>query len=210
MSRLFRLYEQQLKVRPKLTNSIMTGALFGIGDVSAQLFFPTSPELPPSAQDIGSSTPSYDIPRTMRAVVYGSMIFSFIGDKWYRILNSKVRIKGLNPTDWRNMVLKVGVDQLGFAPLGLPFYFGCMSLLEGKGLGAAQEKIKLQWWDTLKTNWCVWPMFQLINFSLVPVQHRLLAANVVAIFWNTFLSYTNSQITSKDHRLTVQYPPTVQ
>lgn len=202
------MYEHQLKVRPKLTNAIMTGSLFGIGDVSAQLFFPNSPQLPPSVQDI-EAKPSYDIPRTVRAVVYGSMIFSFIGDKWYRVLNSKVRIKGRKPNDWANMVLKVGVDQLGFAPLGLPFYFGCMSLLEGKGLGAAKEKIQLQWWDTLLTNWCVWPMFQLINFSLVPVQHRLLAANVVAIFWNTFLSYTNSQMDSQ-HKLAVQYPPTVQ
>lgn len=209
MSKLFRLYEHQLKIRPKLTNAIMTGALFGIGDIGAQVFFPKSSNQPPTAQDIKYTEPSYDIPRTVRAVVYGSMIFSFIGDKWYRILN-KVQLKGRNPTGWANMALKVGVDQLGFAPLGLPFYFGCMSLLEGKGLCAAREKIKSQWWDTLKTNWCIWPIFQLANFSLVPVQHRLLAANVVAIFWNTFLSYSNSQIGPEDHMLTIQYPPTVQ
>lgn len=210
MIRLFQLYEHQLKVRPKLTNSIMTGALFGIGDVSAQLLFPSGPDtLPPSAQTNDVKRGRYDIPRTVRAVVYGSMIFSFIGDRWYRFL-TKVKFSNKPAKHWSNMVLRVCVDQLGFAPLGLPFYFGCMSLLEGHGLGAAREKIKLQWWDTLKTNWCVWPLFQMVNFSLVPLQHRLLAANVVAIFWNTFLSYTNSQIPVGGHKLTIQYPPTVQ
>ena len=57
----------------------MTGVLFGVGDVSAQFLFPTS-----------KLDKSYDYKRTARAVIYGSLIFSFIGDKWYKILNNNI------------------------------------------------------------------------------------------------------------------------
>ena len=196
--RLLHLYEASLKRRPKTTNAIMTGALFGIGDVSAQLLFPTS-----------KIDKGYDYKRTARAVVYGSLIFSFIGDKWYKILNNRIYMGNKPQYHWSNMVLRVAVDQLAFAPLGLPFYFTCMSIMEGRSFDVAKLKIKEQWWPTLLTNWAVWPVFQAVNFSVVPLQHRLLAVNVVAIFWNTYLSYKNSKVT-EEYKVPVHYPPVVE
>ena len=34
----------------------------------------------------------------------------------------------------------------------------------------------------------VWPPLQLINFTFVPLQYRVLYVNVANLFWNTFLS----------------------
>lgn len=212
MSKILNFYLNSLSKRPKTTNAIMTGTLFGLGDVSAQLLFshsehPVKEGIESSPGKILTQVKNYDFPRTARAVIYGSLIFSFIGDKWYKILRYKVRIPNKESSDWTNRLLRVSVDQLGFAPLALPFYFGCMTAMEGYSIDIAEKKIKDQWWSTLKTNWTVWPLFQAINFSFVPLQHQLLAVNVVAIFWNTYLSYKNSITTSEAEKRPVHYPP---
>lgn len=215
MSKILNFYLNSLSKRPKTTNAIMTGSLFGLGDVSAQLFFshseyPVEKGTGTSSASIVSTVKNYDFPRTARAVVYGSLIFSFIGDKWYKILRYKVKLPNKSSSDWTNRLLRVSVDQLAFAPLSLPFYFGCMATMEGKSVEVAKKKINDQWWSTLKTNWTVWPLFQAINFSFVPVQHQLLAVNMVAIFWNTYLSYKNSITTTESEKRPVHYPPVVE
>ncbi|SCU97860.1 LAFA_0G13806g1_1 [Lachancea sp. 'fantastica'] len=206
MSSFLNFYAASLKKNPKTTNAIMTGSLFGLGDALAQICFP-NPQAKATSVNGENSPAGYDIARTVRAVTYGSLIFSFIGDKWFRTLNGKVKFANKPANHWSNLALRVGVDQLLFAPSCIPFYFGVLTLMEGQSLQHADQKIRAVWWDILKTNWMVWPAFQLVNFSLVPVQHRLLAVNVLAIFWNTFLSYRNSEASHKDNQLPVEYPP---
>lgn len=69
-------------------------------------------------------------------------------------------------------------------------FLGSMAKLEGTD---AQKRIEKTWWPALKANWMVWPAVQTINFAVVPLQFRLLFANVVAIGWNCYLSWINSQ-----------------
>lgn len=198
MSKILGVYEGLLKTHPKKTNAIMTGTLFGLGDVIAQLGFPQK----------GSNT-KYDFARTARSVIYGSMIFSFVGDRWFKFLSNKVSLPNRPNGHWTNTLFRVGVDQVTFAPTSIPFYFGCLTLMEGKTLEDAKKKINDRWWETLRANWAVWPAFQCFNFTFVPLQHRLLAVNAIAIFWNTFLSYKNSLATSSEHKTPVYSPPIV-
>ncbi|SCV04897.1 LANO_0G13828g1_1 [Lachancea nothofagi CBS 11611] len=206
MSAFLNFYATSLKKNPKTTNAIMTGSLFGLGDAIAQVSFPTQ-KADPTKPNGKSDSRGYDIARTVRAITYGSLIFSFIGDKWFKTLNGKVKFANKPANHWSNLLLRVGTDQLLFAPACIPFYFGVLTLMEGESLQKADQKIRAVWWDILKTNWMVWPAFQLVNFSLVPLQHRLLAVNMLAIFWNTFLSFRNSEASNKDHQLPVEYPP---
>lgn len=188
-----------MRKHPKKTNAVMTGSLFGAGDIIAQIFFPSK-----------EGDGKYDYMRTTRSVVYGSMVFSFIGDKWFRFVNNKLVLPRTAPSHWTNTIYRVTVDQLLFAPALIPLYFGSLTLMEGKSLSVAKHKIDERWWETLRNSWFVWPPFQLLNFSLVPVQHRLLAANCLAIFWNTYLSYKNSVALSEDDKVKVNYPPIVE
>jgi len=194
MSKVLSLYTNSLKRNPKITNSLMTGFLFGSGDIIAQSLSPKEIK--------------YDYGRTLRAVIYGSCIFSFIGDKWYKVL-SKIKFPGSpmgNPKadSIRNGFLKMSVDQLGFAPIGIPLYYSIMTLMENQSIDGISEKLKENWLPTLKVNWMVWPIFQIFNLTLIPVQHQLLCVNVVSIFWNTYLSMRNAQ---KGEDLPVHSPP---
>ena len=47
------------------------------------------------------------------------------------------------------------------------------------------------WWEAVKMNWYMWIPAQMINFALVPLQFRVLFSNVVALAWNTYLSWAS-------------------
>lgn len=102
----------------------------------------------------------------------------------------------------------MAVDQCLFAPTNLLMFLSTMSVLEGSD---PREKLKRTYAPTMATNWAVWPWVQAINFKLVPLEHRLLFVNVIALGehrssgvwgmqkvayplsgWNCYLSYQNS------------------
>lgn len=43
------------------------------------------------------------------------------------------------------------------------------------------EKLRSSYTSTLLTNWMVWPAVQLVNFKLVPLNHRLLVVNLISL-----------------------------
>lgn len=182
MAVLFAKYSSLLARRPLLTNVISTGVLFGTGDVLAQEIAP-------------EKSHRYDWARTCRAMIYGAVCFAPIGDRWMRFLATiKAPVnRSMDPPKLAiyDTVTRVAVDQLGFAPLlAIPMYYSVMTVLEGQGdIGTvAAHKIERNWWPTLRANWTVWPAFQALNFSVVPVRFRLLLVNVFSIGWNCFLS----------------------
>ena len=69
-------------------------------------------------------------------------------------------------------------------------FLSSMATMEGN---SAIQKLDTTWWPTLQTNWMVWPFVQMINFTFLPLQHRVLFANVISIGWNSYLSWVNSQ-----------------
>lgn len=80
-------------------------------------------------------------------------------------------------------------DQGIFAPTFIGVFLSSMAVLEG---GSVREKLDRSYKDALLTNWAIWPFVQMVNFKLVPLQHRLLFVNVISIGWNCYLSFLNS------------------
>lgn len=181
-------YNQLLLRKPLVTNMLTTGFLFGSGDFMAQKFFSVP-------------TTSYDYLRTIKAVVYGGIVFAPIGDKWYKLLNrikfpisrsTRANLSGSKKELILDTSIRVATDQLIFAPfIGIPMYYTVMAFWEFKPdpISEIRAKLRDNLWDTLTTNWLVWPLFQVFNFGLVPVQFRLLTVNVISIGWNCYLSY---------------------
>lgn len=147
------------------------GVLFATGDTIAQQF----------VEKRGSR---HDIPRTLRLGLYGGAVFSPLASIWFGRVLEKVKFQ----SNAANIATKVALDQGIASPCFVALFFGVTTLMNGGSANDAKNKIRENWWETLKTAWGVWIPVQGLNMALVPPSQRLLFVNVVSIFWNTFLS----------------------
>lgn len=72
----------------------------------------------------------------------------------------------------------------------ISIFLSSMATMEGSSVKKRLDKL---WWPALQTNWMVWPAVQVINFTYVPLIHRVLFANIISIGWNCYLSWINTQ-----------------
>ncbi|XP_057600294.1 peroxisomal membrane protein 2 isoform X2 [Hippopotamus amphibius kiboko] len=85
-------------------------------------------------------------------------------------------------------VKRLLLDRLLFAPAFLWLFFLIMNFLEGKDAATFATKIRRGFWPALQMNWRVWTPLQFINVNYVPLQFRVLFANLVALFWYAYLA----------------------
>ncbi|KAF8956425.1 hypothetical protein BDZ97DRAFT_1925524 [Flammula alnicola] len=173
MAHLLRSYNAVLLRRPMLTQCITAAVLFGAGDVVAQ-------------QGIEGKGKKHDFARTARLTFYGGALFGPAMTIWYQFLN---RLKFPSPT--KALIYRVWLDQAMLTPAAVAFFYGSMSVLEGKPKEAV-DRIKAAYVPTLLRNWGVYIPTQIINFSFTPPHLRLVVVSVVSLFWNTYLSASNA------------------
>lgn len=65
----------------------------------------------------------------------------------------------------------------------------------------AIENVTTNMRDVMLANWCLWPAVQFVNIGLVPVIYRVLVVNLVATFWNLYLSWKNNIELEKKMRI---------
>lgn len=194
-----------LKKYPYRTNMFTSGLLFGTGDCLAQFLFPH--------EDENGNKSKYDYYRTLRTVSYGSIFFAPIAVKWYSktlpfLRNPFISLKNRSIWSSRRITtfdnaFRVGIDQLFFPGLiWIPMYNVVMSTLamNEKPLEVAREKLEKNWWNILKTSWSVWPIFQIISFTFIPIHLRIVCSNVCSIGWNCFLSFVHNSKTHFDSK----------
>lgn len=85
------------------------------------------------------------------------------------------------------------VDELIYDPFCICFFFTVVGLLEGKSLTDIKTKIKKDYWSTQIASWKVWPIVQIINFSVVPKNFTILFINLVGFFWGIFMQIMSAK-----------------
>ncbi|EIW74980.1 hypothetical protein CONPUDRAFT_112921 [Coniophora puteana RWD-64-598 SS2] len=175
MASLLRMFNASLIRRPYTAQCATAAVLFGTGDIIAQ-------------QAIEKRGKNHDFARTARLTFYGGALFGPAITKWFQVLN---RIQFSSPT--KAVVYRVWLDQFLLTPGAVAFFFGSMSIMEGKGISGAQERISSAYVPTLLRNWGVFIPTQIINFAIVPPHLRFVVVSVVSLFWNTYLSATNAR-----------------
>ncbi|KAI0384114.1 hypothetical protein F5Y04DRAFT_278113 [Hypomontagnella monticulosa] len=170
---MLRWYQRKLASRPLITQAVTTAVLFAVGDVTAQQVVEKK------------GIEKHEFARTGRMFLYGGAVFGPAATTWYGILQRSIVLRNKKA----EMLARVAADQLLFAPTFIGVFLSSMAVMEG---GSPQEKLNKSYWPALQTNYLIWPFVQMANFTLVPLEHRVLVVNIVSIGWNCYLSMVNS------------------
>ncbi|GAQ05515.1 protein sym1 [Aspergillus lentulus] len=170
---MLRWYQTKLAKQPILTASVTSAVLFGCGDILAQ-----------QAVD-RKGFDKHDMARTGRMALYGGAIFGPAATTWFAFLQRNVVLKSHKAT----IVARVIADQGLFTPTHLTCFLTSMAIMEGTD---PIEKWRTSFLPSYKANLTIWPLVQGVNFSIVPLEYRVLVVNVVSLGWNCILSLINS------------------
>lgn len=173
MRNINRLYQRMLRKYPVGTQAVQAGILMGLGDQIAQNFIDNSRTI--------------DYIRTMQFAGIGLFISGPATRTWYGILDKYVGSKG-----YFVAVKKVACDQLFFAPTFIGVLLVIVGICQGKDIERLKIKLANEYTDILMNNYKLWPMIQLVNFSLVPLHYQTLVVQSVALLWNSYVSYRTS------------------
>ncbi|XP_037633506.1 peroxisomal membrane protein 2 [Sebastes umbrosus] len=175
--RLLHQYLFLLKKYPILTKSVTSGILSALGNLLSQIL-----EARKKAKN-GVQVNEIDTAGAARYAVYGLFITGPLSHYFYQLMEV-----WMPSTDPLCIVKRLLLDRLIFAPGFLLIFYFVMTVLEGKGWRDFEKKMRGSYWTALKMNWKVWTPFQFININFVPVQFRVLFANMIALFWYAYLS----------------------
>ncbi|KAM9392769.1 peroxisomal membrane protein 2 [Pholidichthys leucotaenia] len=175
--RLLQQYLILLKKYPILTKSVTSGILSALGNLLSQIL-----ETRKKAK-IGDPVSEIDGAAAARYAIYGLLITGPVSHFFYQLMEV-----WMPTTDPYCIVKRLLLDRLIFAPGFLLLFYFVMTILEAKGWEDFEKKMRRSYWTALKMNWKVWTPFQFININFVPVQFRVLFANMIALFWYAYLA----------------------
>ncbi|KAJ2895119.1 vacuolar membrane protein [Zalerion maritima] len=139
--------------------------------------------------DSVSLPPPFDFERLTRFMAYG-FFMAPLQFRWFKQL--EVWFPITKEAAFGPAMKRVAVDQLVFSPFGIACFFTAMTVAEGGGKKAVQQKLRDMYFPTLKANYYLWPAVQIINFRFMPVQLQLPFVSTVGIAWTAYLSLTNA------------------
>eukprot|EP00529_Nitzschia_sp_RCC80_P027708 CAMPEP_0113474498 /NCGR_PEP_ID=MMETSP0014_2-20120614/18619_1 /TAXON_ID=2857 /ORGANISM="Nitzschia sp." /LENGTH=253 /DNA_ID=CAMNT_0000367355 /DNA_START=91 /DNA_END=852 /DNA_ORIENTATION=- /assembly_acc=CAM_ASM_000159 len=130
---------------------------------------------------------SHDWQRSSHVAITGLTLSGPISHAWYNVLERMVTTRHR----YFGVALRMVLDAVLFSPVAVAGYFTWRSALEGKGWNCIREKLEAKWSKALMASWSYWPVANVISFSFVPVQFRVLYNNVLSLFFNGYLSHIN-------------------
>lgn len=101
-------------------------------------------------------------------------IFGPAATTWYGFLERQVVLKSAKTTAFA----RVAADQCFFTPIHLSCFATSMAIMEGAD---PIEKWRNAFLPIYKANLTIWPFVQAINFTVVPLEYRVLFVNVVSL-----------------------------
>lgn len=86
------------------------------------------------------------------------------------------------------LVKRILLDQLIMAPLYTFLFISLTGWFEGLTIPEIQERLRRLYWYILTSNWKIWPLIQIFNFSFMPLQYRVPWQGSCGVLWTVFLS----------------------
>lgn len=182
---LFAWYSQKLDTHPLLTKAISSGIIAATGDGMCQVLSSGTTE--------SDKNKIFDWLRNGRFFIMGAFWVAPCTHIWYGLLSTRI-FPG--PSTLQRVTQRVILDQFGFAVAFQPSFMGLLWLMEGRTNIVEQLKEVVP--DVLVANWSLWIPAMAFNFAFFPIKFQVLFGNVVALLWNTYLSYM-SALSMKRH-----------
>ncbi|KAG6540130.1 hypothetical protein Mapa_018515 [Marchantia paleacea] len=168
-STLWIWYNGMLENHPLIAKSLTSALLNAIADYFCQVFV--------------EKLDKVDWKRFWSFVAIGLFLSGPGLHYWYGALPKIITVPGLG-----GVLLRIGLDQVIFTPLGMLSFFIVLLTLENRQ-DQIQRKLEKDWWPTVVANWKVWIPFQIVNFGMVPPQLQVPAAGLLGMVWSVFISY---------------------
>ncbi|KAF7597525.1 hypothetical protein BBP40_000003 [Aspergillus hancockii] len=200
LGKLGRSYSRLQERRPYATQFWSSIVVYLCGDLSAQLLFPSDNKPVKDTAREASKTGSeddnaetsggggYDPMRTLRhlTVGAGSSIPSY---SWFMFLHNHFNFA----SKFLSILTKVVVQQAVFTPVFNTYFFSVHSLLSGATLEETWERLKKALPVSITNSAKLWPAVTAFSFMYVPPQFRNIFSGVIAVGWQTYLSWLNQK-----------------
>ncbi|KAE8312976.1 hypothetical protein BDV41DRAFT_272708 [Aspergillus transmontanensis] len=88
----------------------------------------------------------------------------------------------------KNTVAKVVIDQVVGGAWATVLFSLTMGLLRGQEYDVLVDQIRKDFWPLLIAGFKLWPLVSILNFTVVPVDKRLLVGSIFGVVWAVYLS----------------------
>lgn len=188
---IFQWYTNCLEHRPIITKSITSAIIAGTGDGLCQ-------SLQTKDDDGGTG---WDKWRTARFASLGLVMCGPGCHFWYGAL-----VRWFPGTSMVRVSQRVIIDQLVFNPPFLVVWLTAFWYMEDASqLANSQdymERMKEHFPNIMVANWTLWFPVQAFTFRFIPLSFQVLATNCFDLLWNTYLSFTTSEMNGTDDAAT--------
>lgn len=72
--------------------------------------------------------------------------------------------------------------------------FSLWSLLDGDSVESLRSKLQKKFRETWLMDWKVWPLYNLLCFSMIPLSLRPLSSGFASTAWNAFISHQSQRV----------------
>lgn len=97
------------------------------------------------------------------------------------------------PSKFLSILTKVCVQQAVFTPVFNTYFFSVQSLLSGASLEDTYERLKKALPVSVTNSVKLWPAVTAFSFMYVPPQFRNVFSGIIAVGWQTYLSWLNQK-----------------
>lgn len=186
-------YKHQLQTQPLVTKALTSGVISAIGEllgawIRARSAANTSSSFSATTRQLTPTVAS--LRRVAVFFLYGLCVAGPFFHWWYSRLETFTRKLQLSPAI--KLALQLVANQLAMTPPFLLVTLLFLQLTHTFSLEKMMATVKKAYSGALWANWRVWTVAQAINFAFVPLDYRVLFGNIIALWWNIYLSMSAS------------------
>ncbi|KAI8956121.1 hypothetical protein F4801DRAFT_2787 [Xylaria longipes] len=200
LTRAGQAYARAQHARPWATQVASTLVVYLCADIGAQLMgsggSPSTADHKPAGKGkcateddgVEEKGRKHDWARTARSLVIGGSVAipGYIWFSWLaRSFNYSSTVVSIG--------VKVVVNQLTFTPLFATYFFSAQALLSGDTAAEAWRRVYNTVPVSFINSFKLWPAVTAFSFAFVPFEYRSIFGGVIAVGWQTYLSYLNGR-----------------